>query len=245
MGEINIRHILFDLDGTLLPLDIDTFIPRYFEALAARFHQMVEPEQFINWLLEATEEMIRSNDEEQTNQEVFMEGFFQRIEQGPEEIMPILEDFYQNKYPELVRYLPGLGRGQEMVELALEEGFTVTIATNPLFPREAIIERLRWGNLEGYPYQLITAYEDMHFCKPNPRYYQEIMDRIGARPEECLMVGNDTVEDMVAGKLGIKTFLLTDFIIEKENSYQPDYRGDTDDFLQWLDEYGQRQEITG
>ena len=37
------------------------------------------------------------------------------------------------------------------------------------------------------------------------------------KPEECLMVGNDVREDMVTEQLGMKTFLLTDCLINKEN----------------------------
>ena len=35
------------------------------------------------------------------------------------------------------------------------------------------------------------------------------------KPEECLMVGNDVSEDMVTEQLGMKTFLLTDCLINK------------------------------
>ena len=34
-------------------------------------------------------------------------------------------------------------------------------------------------------------------------------------PEECLMVGNDVDDDMVASELGMKVFLLTDCLINK------------------------------
>ena len=36
--------------------------------------------------------------------------------------------------------------------------------------------------------------------------------------EECLMVGNDVAEDMVAADLGMSTFLLTDCLINKPNA---------------------------
>ena len=37
------------------------------------------------------------------------------------------------------------------------------------------------------------------------------------KPEECLMVGNDVSEDMITEQLGMKTFLLTNCLINKEN----------------------------
>ena len=44
-----------------------------------------------------------------------------------------------------------------------------------------------------------------------------ITEKLGLDPKECLMVGNDVSEDMIAEKLGMKVFLLTDCIINKEN----------------------------
>ena len=41
---------------------------------------------------------------------------------------------------------------------------------------------------------------------------------IGESAENCLMVGNDVVEDMIAESLGMKVFLLSDCIINKHNA---------------------------
>ena len=48
--------------------------------------------------------------------------------------------------------------------------------------------------------------------KPNPRYYADILAEIGLRGEDCLMVGNDTKEDLVAAELGFDTFLLEGYL---------------------------------
>ena len=56
----------------------------------------------------------------------------------------------------------------------------------------------------------------MSNCKPNIDYYRDILKRIGAKPGECIMVGNDVTEDMVAETIGMKVFLLTDCLINKE-----------------------------
>ncbi|MBQ5324023.1 MAG: HAD family hydrolase, partial [Oscillospiraceae bacterium] len=60
-------------------------------------------------------------------------------------------------------------------------------------------------------------YEDYSYCKPSLEYYKQILDKIGLKGEECAMVGNDVGEDMVAKKLGMKTFLLTDCLINRSN----------------------------
>ena len=42
------------------------------------------------------------------------------------------------------------------------------------------------------------------------------MDKLGAKASECMMVGHDATEDMVAQTLGMKVFLLTDCLINKK-----------------------------
>ncbi|MBQ1228296.1 MAG: HAD-IA family hydrolase, partial [Firmicutes bacterium] len=64
-------------------------------------------------------------------------------------------------------------------------------------------------------FEFMTLMDNSHFCKPNPGYYEEILDRLGLAPEECLMVGNDVQEDMSAENLGIKVFLMTDDLINR------------------------------
>ena len=61
----------------------------------------------------------------------------------------------------------------------------------------------------------VTNYKNSRFCKPNPAYYTEILEKLGLSPEECVMVGNDTTEDTAAAALGIPVFILTDCIINK------------------------------
>ena len=84
---------------------------------------------------------------------------------------------------------------------------------------------------------LYTTYENSGFCKPNPKYYSEILEKLNLDPEDCLMVGNDVIEDMVAQKLGMKVFLLTDCIINKENKDISQYpNGGFDELIKYLEE---------
>ena len=47
-------------------------------------------------------------------------------------------------------------------------------------------------------------------------YYHEILDQFGLTVDECVMVGNDVTEDMVTRTMGMKVFLMTDWMINKE-----------------------------
>ena len=106
---------------------------------------------------------------------------------------------------------------QECVREAQAAGMQVVLATNPIFPAVATESRIRWAGLEPEEFELYTTYENIGYCKPNPSYYQEILNRLGEAPEHCLMVGNDVGEDMIARDLGMQVFLLTDCLINREN----------------------------
>jgi FMN phosphatase YigB (HAD superfamily) len=92
------------------------------------------------------------------------------------------------------------------------------LATNPLFPAVATESRIRWAGLAPGDFALYTTYENIGCCKPNLAYYAEILRRMALVGSECLMVGNDVGEDMVAETLGMKVFLLTDCLINKDDA---------------------------
>ena len=56
------------------------------------------------------------------------------------------------------------------------------------------------------------------FIQRHPAYYLEITQKLGVQPNECVMIGNDVGEDMIAETLGMKVFLLTDCLINKHGA---------------------------
>lgn len=217
-----LKTILFDLDGTLLPINTDQFIGGYMKAVAKYVAHLIPPEHFTAQLWEATNQVIRSTDLTKTNAQVFGEHFYAAVGRAAAELEPVFAQFYAEEFPKLqngVAGLPGLGR--EVVQAAIDQGYEVVVATNPLFPMAAILERLRWIGADQFPWRLITAYEEMHAAKPNPSYFAEILQSIGRRPEECLMVGNDVDEDGAAEQVGIRTFFITDCLINRRERELP------------------------
>lgn len=233
-----IRAILFDLDGTLVHYDFDTFVKEYLAALGARLADMVEPGFLARQIMKSTEAMVRNLDPLRTNRDVFAEDFFPAIGIPEDVVMPVFDDFYRRDFPKLgcrlgIRPHPAARR---MIEGLMSRGFEVVIATNPVFPLIAIEERMRWGGLEGLPYRLVTSYETMHFCKPNREYYMEVLELISRTPEECLMVGNDVEEDLVAGTLGMTTYLVEDFLLDRGRvQNHPDFRGTFNDLVRFME----------
>lgn len=227
-----LKTLLFDLDGTLLDLDMDTFLPQYFSALSNKVAHVVCSITFKKELLDATYQMIASVDPAKTNEEVFMEEFFKRMEVSPSVLLPLFDEFYKTDFPKLARFSRLRPEARNLITWGVEAGLDIVIATNPVFPATAIWERLRWAGVDDFEYKLVTTYEIMHFCKPNVMYYEEILKMIDRSPEECMVIGNDPVEDLAASCLGIKTFLVNDPTMSgKDSEYTPDYRGELEDVI--------------
>lgn len=207
--------IMFDLDGTLLPMDQEKFVKCYLGLLAQDLSgHGYEPQKLVKSVWAGTEAMIR-NDGAATNEEVFW-NLFQQI-YGPEVMkdLPLFDEFYSKRFCEAqvsCGFAPG---SAELIGLLKRKGYRLVLATNPLFPATATRQRVRWAGLEPEDFELITTYENSRHCKPNPAYYQDILEQQNLKPEQCMMVGNDVSEDMVAQRLGMQTWLLTDCLINK------------------------------
>lgn len=216
------RTILFDLDGTLLPIDINQFLIHYMKALAAHMGHLIPPKLLFEQIRASTQAMISNTDLNLTNAEVFASDFFPKVGRSEAEMLPIFNEFYHRIFPALSRACTGLpGQARDIVNTALEKGHEIVLATNPLFPRVAIEERMRWAGIDDLPWMLVTTYEEMHATKPQTTYYQEILKKIGRSPDECLMVGNDVDEDGVAASLGMDLFFVTDFLINRSGKDLP------------------------
>lgn len=229
-----LKAILFDLDGTLLPLDLDVFVNKYFAALGPFFAHKVEPEKFLQELMVATKVML-NNSGEVTNEKAFMEYFLTALKQNQEEMEPLFADFYQKEFPKLKKYVGYTPLASQIVQEGAKKGYKIILATNPIFPRLATQHRMEWAGIANLPWMLITTYENSRYAKPNPQYYREICQKIQVEPQECLMVGNDVQEDLVGGTLGMKTFLVKDYLIDRGNpSYKPHYQGSLEDLYQFI-----------
>lgn len=231
------KAILFDLDATLLNIDMDYFLKQYFKKMTvmAKEFGISNCDCLAQQVFKSTGVMIADCNPDTTNEDAFMRDFFNSgYVSEQDKIRRFFDFFYKEGFPQLQRYcrpIPGI---PEMVE-KVSKTHKVIIATNAVFPLKALMHRLAWAGLGHLDFDLITSYEIMHFCKPHVEYYQEITECMGLRPEECLMVGNDMGEDLAAGKLGMKTFLVEDMLIEKDVPYQPNWRGRFTDLFAFMD----------
>ena len=233
---MSIKAVLFDLDGTLLPMDQDVFVKAYFKGIAAKLaHHGYEPKALIDAIWAGTIAMIK-NDGQITNEEEFWKCFASRYGEKALADMPLFERFYEENFDavkEVCGYNP---KAIEAVEKLKKAGIRIALATNPIFPSIATEKRIGWAGLKSEDFEFFTTYENSKYCKPNPCYYKELLKQLGVRPEECLMVGNDVGDDMVAEELGMKVFLLTDCLINKTDKDVSNYHnGGFDELLQFID----------
>lgn len=214
---MSITTVLFDLDGTLLPMDQDEFVRAYFKLLAKKLAgHGYDPQALLGNIWAGVEAMVK-NTGEVNNEEAFWRTFDAIYGEGVRKDIPIFEDYYRNEFQQ-VQQVCGLNpQAAQVICYVKEKGLRTVLATNPLFPVVATESRIRWAGLKKEDFEVITTYENSRHCKPNPDYYLDIIEEIGVKPEECLMVGNDVKEDMVANSLGMKVFLLTDCLINKED----------------------------
>lgn len=214
---MKITTLLFDLDGTLLPMDQEVFTKAYFGLLSKKMMPCgLQPEELVKGIWTGTMAMIK-NDGKKTNEEVFWDTFCSIFGEDIRKHLPVFDEFYRNEFQTVKEYCKSNPKAKEVVSLAKEMGFRIALATNPIFPAIATESRIRWADLNQNDFELITTYENSSYCKPNPNYYLEILKKMKVKPEECLMIGNDVLEDGVVTELGMPFFLLTDCIINKDN----------------------------
>lgn len=185
--------LLLDLDGTLLDIQMETFIPAYFQALSGFLEPYIPAQIMLPALLKGTRAMMGNRDPSRTLRQTFDATFFPLIGRTREELQPVIDRFYEEVFPTLNHLARPRPEARQLVEWALENGHRIAITTNPIFPRRAIEHRLTWAGLppEHYPFSLITSYETFHFAKPSLEYYAEVLGCLGWPEGAIIMIGDD------------------------------------------------------
>ena len=225
--------ILLDLDDTLLDNQMEQFIPAYFQRLGEYMSASFPADKFIRELIVGSQQMLENTDPRVTLEKAFADYFYPALGITAEDVEEQLYNFYMQDFPSLKPVTGIRPSARPVVESLLNKGFEVVIATNPLFPKVAIEERLRWANLapEELPFTILTSYETFHFTKPKLAYYAEILGQLGRKAHEVVMVGNDPELDLdPAQALSMRVYHISD---DAEGEYPA---GNLEDMLQWVDQ---------
>jgi FMN phosphatase YigB (HAD superfamily) len=230
--------LLFDLDDTLLGNNMDTFLPAYLQALSAYMSSYANPRRLVKTLMEASDQMVSNLHPDRTLEEVFDAAFYPPLGIDKEQVRGILDDFYAKEFPKLRSLTQFRPKAVELVETALSRGYRVAIATNPLFPSTAVTQRLSWAGLppDKYPLALIPSFSTIHFSKPNPAYFAELMAKLAWPEGPAVMVGDDINLDITpARQAGLATYWVAANGSLPGNETIPNGHGALTKFLPWLD----------
>ena len=217
-------------------MDQDTFVKTYLGGMAKKLAPHgYDPETMVK-AVHAGMKAMTCNDGSCTNETAFWRAFTGILGEQVKDDMPIFDDYYRNEFQDVKNICGFLPDAAKTVRALKEKGFRVALATTPMFPSIATESRIHWAGLEIDDFEIFTTYENYHFCKPSLNYYKEVVEKLGVKPEECLMVGNDVGEDMVAEQLGMKVFLMpADLInkVDKDISVYP--QGDFADLMKFVE----------
>ena len=231
--------LLFDLDDTLLGNEMNTFVPAYVQALAKRMASAADPAILIKQLMSATQQMIENQSPAQTLEQIFDAAFYPSLGLLRKDVQEIIDHFYVEDFPKLQELTTFKPEAVSVVKQLLDRGDQAAIATNPLFPRTAILQRLCWAGLpaDQVSFALIPSYETFHFAKPNPAYFAEFLAQLGWPKVHVIMVGNDIESDIGAARqLGLPVFWMSkDGATAWTGRGEMPPHGEFADLIPWLD----------
>lgn len=230
------KNFLFDLDGTLLPLDMDEFIKLYMASLCKKMipKLKIPSDTLVDAIWKGMAAMYK-NDNTASNEDVFWSAANKVCGMDLSKYTESFEDYYLTDFSSAKHATDFNPYAKRCVNLIKAYGGRLIVATNPIFPEVATLRRLSWAGLSGNDFELITCYENSGYCKPNLKYYQMICDKCNIDPKESIMIGNDVDEDMCSSELGFDTYLITDCLINRQNKDYSMYKnGSFEDFYNFL-----------
>ena len=235
--------VLFDLDGTVLPMDMKEFLDTYIKLLKDYVASSGYDGEAVIKSVWAGFYAVVKNDGMLTNEELFWKVFMETIKETypdadnkfKRKMEKTCNKFYSSTFS-MVRYITKPSQDCfDAIMMLKEKGYNLVLATAPVFPQVATYERLSWTGLRPEDFSYITTYENCCYTKPNLKYYEHLLKVIDKDPGDCLMVGNDVKEDMCASELGIDVFLLDEYILNDDNlSIEPYKSGNWSLFKEYV-----------
>lgn len=227
------KHILFDLDGTLLPMDTDHFMKLYSEAVTKAFADFDAPEELFMKVMASVKHTVMDKTKKK-NFDKFFDHFSTLVTEDVNTYIEHFNAFYEAGFEEVKAATRQSQAMLEAVKILREKGYKLYIATNPIFPMLANEKRIEWAGLDQNHFEYVSCFENNHYCKPHLEFFEEVLESNNLDPDQVLMVGNDAQEDLAIKALGVKTYLITDHLIDRAGHIkQSDFAGDYGSFLEF------------
>lgn len=233
-----LKAIFFDLDGTLLPLNEDEFTKYYFALLTKKAAPFgYEKEKLINTIWKGTYLMYK-NDGSLTNEEVFW-NYFASI-YGKEKLKDkiIFDEFYTHEFKETKNCCLDNPLAKDIISFCHENNLMPLLTTNPIFPHEGQLTRISFLGLKESDFTYVSYYENSSFCKPNPKYFETILNRYNLKSNEVIVFGNNNYEDgECAYQVNLKCYLVKGFIIRSPHASHEFEEIDMEDIIPTIQKY--------
>lgn len=229
------RAVFFDLDGTLLPMDLHEFLSTYYRRLAEFVGAHgYDVEAFVP-ALNAGVRAMTSHDGGMTNETAFWTTFFGLFHASESEMRPLVERFYATEFGRIGEGVrPDTAMVRAVDELA-KKGYPLVLATMPLFPPTAVRWRLSWAGIDSNLFSRLTTFDNSTSTKPKAAFYAENIAACGVQGVDVLMVGNNTVEDLCAQDLGADVYLVTNHLLDPVGYDLTQVKhGASEDFATWV-----------
>lgn len=230
------KAILFDLDGTLMPVSNEDFENTYLKNISEYLNEYIEPKYLLTSMYQALEAMFIDKSETK-NEVVFFDKFSKLIgEELMRTLEPMFDAYYRSDFKILESLIKDNSKMQGTVKYLKEKGYKLIVATNPMFPQIAVEKRIEFSGLDLEDFDFVSNFHIHTSVKPHPEYYQEVLDFNNLDAEDCLMIGNDALEDGAAKKTGMDVWIITDHILNEEHVDKADWSGSSDAFHQYIKE---------
>ncbi|WP_241963623.1 HAD family hydrolase [Gordonibacter sp. 28C] len=231
------RAVFFDLDGTLLPMEIEEFLGTYFKAIGHYVAEQGLDAQAFSAGFKAGIGAMAAHDDGRTNAEAYWEAFFEHVEGGEDAWMPLLNEFYDHDFGAIGKGVEANPACARAIETLAAKGYPLVLATMPMFPHRAVEWRLSWAGVDSARFSRLTSFENSTSVKPKLAYYAENLAACGLRGADVLMVGNNTVEDLAACGLGVDAFLVTDHLLDPTDGFDlaSVKHGAMEEFAAWVE----------
>ncbi|MHB8071389.1 MAG: HAD family hydrolase [Candidatus Cryosericum sp.] len=226
---------LFDLDGTLLAADEHEFMHAYFGELTLALHGLLPKEGLAANILTATAHMQADTSPDSTNLTKFRSAFealYPDVDQ--QAVWDRIMQFYATTFDNVRSVMRSSDPLCRSVAYLHNRGHRVLLTTNPIFPQIATYKRMAWAGFAPDAFEYVSTMENCCYCKPSSAYWRHVTTTMNVDPAQAVAVGNDCVEDISAGALGIETYLVTDCVIGDAQSSGADHISDAVGFERWI-----------
>lgn len=235
--------IFFDMDGTLLPLEVRDFLQPYYVLLE---EAAVREGLDASLLRDAVNKGIFSMYDHPTNEtnetafwRVFNAVYYEGQAPSEEQITRMhafFDAFYKNDFQHAGKSCVPNPAARRAIETLVKKGYPLYLTTMPMFPFSAIEWRMKWADAPIEPFCRVTTFNNSTAVKPHLTYYEENIALAGVPPERILMVGNNTEDDMAALQAGTDVYLVTDYLInQNEFDIERVKHGSLEDFARWVE----------